>query len=68
MSMPKNPLSKTNPYLRDAEERKALLFTAVSTSSAIEGVRVATAKYLQPKKQAQPTACHEAEESYGPRR
>lgn len=66
--MPKNPLSKTNPYLRDAKQRKILLFTAVSTSSAIEGVHMASTKPLYPKKQGTPIAWHEAEESYGPRR
>jgi len=47
----KNPLGKTNPYLRIAGQRKALLFRSVSTSSAIEGVRLA-GKALYPKKPA----------------
>jgi len=38
--MPKNSLIKTNPYLRNAAEREAMLYTSVVTSSAIEGVKM----------------------------
>lgn len=44
MHMPKNPLIKTNPYLKNTAEREASLTASVITSSAIEGV------YLKPKK------------------
>ena len=38
--MPKNSLIKTNPYLRNAAEREAMLYASVVTSSAIEGVKM----------------------------
>ena len=36
--MPKAPLSKSNPYLREAADLKAVLRNSVITSTAIEGV------------------------------
>lgn len=30
------PLVETNPYLRDPEQRRALIYTAVTSSTAIE--------------------------------
>ncbi len=36
--MPKNSLSKTNQYLKNPAERRAMLYTSVVTSSAIEGI------------------------------
>jgi hypothetical protein len=38
--MLKKPLSKTNPYLKNDAQRKAMLYTSVVTSSAIEGVKL----------------------------
>ena len=38
--MRKKPLSETNPFLKDPEKRKAGLITFVTSSSAIEGIRV----------------------------
>lgn len=36
--MPKKPLIKTNPYLKDPSLRRRLLRTTVLSSTAIEGV------------------------------
>ncbi len=36
--MKKKPLIKTNPYLKDPELGKALLYQSVSSSTAVEGV------------------------------
>jgi hypothetical protein len=36
--MRKKSLKQTNPYLQDPELGKALLYQAVSTSTAVEGV------------------------------
>src|SRR3990167_3819235 len=36
--MPKKLLKKTNPYLKDHELCKALLYQSVSSSTAVEGV------------------------------
>jgi hypothetical protein len=38
--MQKKSLSKTNPYLKNPAERKAMLYTSVVTSSAIEGIHL----------------------------
>jgi hypothetical protein len=38
--MQKNPLIKTNPYLKDAVQREALLAASVISSTAIEGVHL----------------------------
>lgn len=35
----KKTLAETNPYLRDPEMRKRLLFNSAKTSSAVEGIR-----------------------------
>lgn len=37
--MKKPPLTQTNPYLRDPEERKFWITTTVTSSASIEGVR-----------------------------
>jgi hypothetical protein len=39
--MKKDSLIKTNPYLKNVDQRKAMLYTSVVTSSAIEGVKIA---------------------------
>jgi hypothetical protein len=36
--MKRMPLIKTNPYLKDPELGKALLYQSVSSSTAVEGV------------------------------
>ncbi len=36
--MRNKPLKKTNPYLKDPELGKALLYQSVSSSTAVEGV------------------------------
>lgn len=46
-NMPKKPLIETNPYLRDPEKRQALIYTAVSSSTAIEVGRIITTEMLQ---------------------
>ena len=38
--MKKNSLIKTNPYLKNPAERRAMLYASVMTSSAIEGVKL----------------------------
>jgi len=38
--MKKLPLSQTNPFLKDPEERRFWLFTTVASSAAIEGVHL----------------------------
>ncbi len=46
--MKKNSLSKTNPYLKDAAQREALLYRSVVTSTAIEGVKLPGMKTRKP--------------------
>jgi hypothetical protein len=36
--MPKKSLKRTNPYLKDPELAKELIYQAVSSSTAVEGV------------------------------
>jgi hypothetical protein len=36
--MKKKPLSETNPYLRDRDQRQTALIRSVVSSSAIEGI------------------------------
>jgi hypothetical protein len=38
--MKKLPLSQTNPYLKDPEERKFWITTTVTSSASIEGVQL----------------------------
>jgi len=38
--MPKKSLKETNPYLKDHELCKALLYQSVSSSTALEGVLI----------------------------
>ncbi len=81
--MPKNPLIKTNPYLKNAAERNASLTASVVTSSAIEGVHlhmssdpkaswaIADAPVKSSKKlkkDKSAVTCHESEASYRSRR
>jgi hypothetical protein len=38
--MKKQPLSQTNPFLKDPEERKFWITTTVTSSASIEGVHL----------------------------
>lgn len=49
--MVKKPLIKTNPYLKDPEKRKAMFYTTVSSSTAIEGVHAAVDKAIKAVKE-----------------
>jgi hypothetical protein len=40
----KKPLSQTNPYLLDRDERRAALIRTTVSSSAIEGIRYSSAE------------------------
>jgi hypothetical protein len=40
------PLIETNPYLKDPSKRQILLYTAVSSSTAMEGVYIALSKSM----------------------
>ena len=67
--MPKKPLIETNPYLRSPTQRKALLYTSVTSNTAVEGAHVAIPQPLRdqsPKPTG--TTLREREESYGSRR
>jgi hypothetical protein len=82
IDMPKNPLIKTNPYLKNPAERNAALTASVVTSSAIEGahlhlddqdtgwaVTVSPAKSPKKlKKGKSAVTCHESSGSYRSRR
>ncbi len=45
--MAKKSLIETNPYLKDPEKRKAMFYTTVSSSTAIEGVHTAVEKAIK---------------------
>ena len=40
------PLIETNPYLKNPKKRQFFLYTAVSSSTAIEGVHIAFSKSM----------------------
>jgi len=46
--MKKDSLIKTNPYLKNPAERRAMLYASVMTSSAIEGVKLPGMKISKP--------------------
>jgi hypothetical protein len=46
--MQKKSLSKTNPYLKNPAQRKAMLYASVVTSSAIEGIKLPGLKNRKP--------------------
>lgn len=48
--MRKVPLSKSNPYLREAVDLKALLLNSIATSTAIEGVHGVLPKAYKPSR------------------
>ncbi len=67
--MVKDALIKTNPYLKNADQREAALSITVESSTAIEGVRIAGLNMRKPsKKRARPATVHESGASYGSRR
>lgn len=67
--MQKGLLIKTNPYLKDAAEREALLTAAVVSSTAIEGVHLSGLSGKKPsKKTSRITECHEPRASCRSRR
>ena len=64
--MSKKSLKKTNPYLKDPELGKALLFQSVSSSTAVEGVLTEYPKLDKAleKKLKEIIAVHEPSASY----
>lgn len=44
------PLTQTNPYLHDPQKREQQFFTAVITSTGIEGVTITPAELKKPAK------------------
>ena len=64
--MPKKSLKQTNPYLKDPELAKELIYQSVSSSTAVEGVLT---KYPKMSKSAEKKlkgiiATHEPSASY----
>lgn len=45
--MKKKSLMETNPYLKDPKKRKAMFYTTVSSSTAIEGIHIAVKKAIR---------------------
>jgi len=45
--MRKKSLKETNPYLKDPKKYEASLIINVITSSAVEGIRITSAKLLK---------------------
>lgn len=67
--MSKIPLSKSNPYLKEAADLKALLLHSVATSTAIEGVHGVLPKAYKPaRKKNGASIVREREASYRARR
>lgn len=67
--MPKAPLSKSNPYLREAADLKAVLRNSVITSTAIEGVHGVLPKaYRSARKKNGASIVRERAASYKSRR
>jgi hypothetical protein len=67
--MSKVPLSKSNPYLREAADLKAVLRNSVITSTAIEGVHGVLPKAYKPSRKKNGTSiAREREMSYRSRR
>lgn len=67
--MPKIPLAKSNPYLKEAADLKAALLNSVITSTAIEGVHGVLPKAYKPSlKKTGASTAREREASYRSRR
>ena len=64
--MKKKPLKETNPYLKDLELGKALLYQSVSSSTAVEGVLTKYPKLNEAleKKLKEIISVHEPSASY----
>ena len=64
--MSKKTLKETNPYLKDGELGKALLYQSVASSTAVEGVLTRYPKLSKSmkKKLQSVTAVHEPPASY----
>jgi hypothetical protein len=64
--MRKKSLKQTNPYLKDPELAKALLFQSVSSSTAVEGVLTKYPRLdeVMEKKLKEIIAVHEPSASY----
>lgn len=64
--MKKKSLKQTNPYLKDPELAKALLFESVSSSTAVEGVLTKYPKLdeAMEKRLKELIAVHEPSASY----
>ncbi len=64
--MQKKTLKKTNPYLKDSELGKELIFQSVSSSTAVEGIITDYPKLSKSaeKKLKDIIAVHEPEVSY----
>ena len=67
-AMVKKPLIETNPYLANSNQRQELFYTSITSSTAIEGVHVATSDLVNPLSKHRETNVREREESYGSRR
>ena len=48
---PNEPLIKTNPYLRNPQERQIQFITAVVTSTGVEGVSITPSQLKKSSKQ-----------------
>jgi hypothetical protein len=67
--MLKIPLSKSNPYLREAADLKAVLLNSIATSTAIEGVHGVLPKSYKPsRKKNDASIARERAASYRSRR
>ncbi len=64
--MKKKPLINTNPYLKDLELGKALLYQSVSSSTAVEGVLTKYPKLpkTMEKKLKEVISVHDSSASY----
>ena len=64
--MPRKSLKQTNPYLKDPELARELIYQAVSSSTAVEGVLTKYPKMSKSaeKKLKEVIAVHEASASY----
>jgi hypothetical protein len=65
--MSKKSLKQTNPYLKDPELAKELIYQSVSSSTAVEGVLTRYPKLSKSaeKKLKEIIAVHESSASYG---
>jgi hypothetical protein len=64
----KPPLSQTNPFLKNPEERRFWLFLTVTSSAAIEGVHLSSAALEKLRKEWGTTVRPVYEVSSGSRR